>query len=343
MTTHQLLGLHHVTAITSNIETNYSFFTDILGMRLVKKSVNQDDIQTYHTYYADDLGSPGTTMTFFDFPNSPFGTKGTNSITRTSFRVPTDQALLYYLERFNTFQVKHSPIQEQFGKKVLHFWDEDNQAYQLISDELNTGMSPGIPWKKGPVPQEFAIYGLGPIEITVSYLENFLGIMTSLFQFKEIAMEDGAYLLEVGEKGNGAQMILKEDTISPSAQQGYGEVHHVAFRVKKKTDLAYWADKIAGLSLPNSGYVNRFYFESLYVRVGHILIELATDEPGFTVDEPYETLGESLALPPFLETKRDYIEQAVRPFNTKRTESFYESYSTYSPYISYCWLSTNKH
>lgn len=314
----QLLGVHHVTAMTSDVEKNYAFFTDILGMRLVKKTVNQDDIYTYHTYFADDLGSPGTTMTFFDFPNNPKGTKGTNSISRTGFRVPSDAALTYYEQRFNEFNVKQEAISTEFGKKVLRFWDFDDQAYQLISDETNTGVKAGIPWKKGPVPEEFAIYGLGPVEISVSYAADFKGLLENIFNFKTVKQEDDRYLMEVGEGGNGAQVVLVDDTTSPQSQQGFGEVHHVAFRLADRKSLAVWQEIFDNLELANSGYVDRYYFESLYVRVGHILVELATDEPGFMGDEPYETLGEKLSLAPFLENRREYIESVIKPFNTIR-------------------------
>ena len=315
----QLLGLHHVTAMTSDAEKNYKFFTDILGMRLVKKTVNQDDIYTYHTYYADDYGTPGTTMTFFDFPNNPKGSKGTNAVSKSGFRVPSDAALTYYKNRFEEFNVRHEDITESFGTKVMTFWDEDEQAYQLISDEKNAGMKAGTPWKKGPVPEEFAIYGLGRVEVTISYLENFKNLMQQVFGFKEIAREDNRYLMEVGEGGNGAQMILVDDTKSSEGRQGYGEVHHIAFRLAKRESLFVWKELLDRLGLPNSGYVNRYYFESLYVRVGHILVELATDEPGFMEDEPYEILGESLSLPPMLEEKREFIESVIKPFNTKRS------------------------
>lgn len=310
------LGLHHVTAMTSDVEKNYRFFTEILGMRLVKKTVNQDDIQTYHTYYADDKGTPGTTMTFFDFPGNPQGIKGTNSVTRTSFRVPNDRALDYYLTRFAEFKIKHEAITEVFGKKVLRFWDFDNQAYQLISDENNHGMAPGTPWQKGPVSVDYAIYGLGPVEITVNYFDDFLAVFEKVFQFKVVAEEGDHVLLEVGEGGNGAQVILIKDTKQAVGQQGYGEVHHIAFRLAQAESLKVWETLLNMEGFPNSGFVERFYFKSLYVRIGHILVEFATDEPGFTVDEPYETLGESLALPPFLEPNRAYIESQVKPFKT---------------------------
>ncbi|MCD8821316.1 ring-cleaving dioxygenase [Staphylococcus gallinarum] len=318
MTNNQLLGIHHVTAITDDAERNYKFFTDVLGMRLVKKTVNQDDIYTYHTFFADDEGSPGTDMTFFDFPNIPKGKSGTNSITKPSFRVPNDAALSYYEQRFNDFGVKHDGIQTLFGKQVLPFEESDGQHYQLVSDELNSGVAPGKPWQNGPVPTDKAIYGLGPIEITVSYFEDFKKILEQIYGMKTIVEEQNVALLEVGAGGNGGQVILRKDTSSNEAVQGYGEVHHVSFRLKDHEAIAQWEEKYKEVGIGNSGLVDRFYFEALYARIGHILIEVSTDGPGFMGDEPYETLGESLSLPPFLENQRDYIESEIRPFNTKR-------------------------
>ena len=318
MTNNQLLGIHHVTAMTDDAERNYKFFTEILGMRLVKKTVNQDDIYTYHTFFADDEGSPGTDMTFFDFPNVPKGAPGTNSITRASFRVPNDAALEYYEQRFNEFGVQHEGIQELFGTKVLPFEEEDGQSYQLVSDEDNEGVAPGKPWKNGTVPTDKAIYGLGPIEITVSYFDDFKKILEEIYGMKAIIEEENVAILEVGEGGNGGQVILRQDTQGPEARQGYGEVHHVSFRLKDHEAIEQWLEKYKAAGIDNSGLVDRFYFEALYARIGHILIEVSTDGPGFMDDEPYEILGESLALPPFLEEQREYIESEIRPFDTKR-------------------------
>ncbi|WP_077356846.1 ring-cleaving dioxygenase MhqE [Virgibacillus halodenitrificans] len=314
-----LLGIHHVTAMTDDAVRNYKFFTEVLGMRLVKKTVNQDDIHTYHTFFADDAGSPGTDMTFFDFPDVPKGASGTNSISRVGLRVPDDAALEYYLERFKAFEVKNEGIQELFGKKVLPFEEADGQKYQLFSDENNVGVAPGKPWKNGPVPQDKAIYGLGPIQITVSYFDDFKKVLSEVYDMKPILEEDNVTLFNVGEGGNGGQVILRKDETTPS-RQGYGQVHHVSFRVKDHETIKKWEAKYNELGMGHSGNVDRFYFEALYTRVGDILIELSTDGPGFMDDEPYETLGESLALPPFLESKREYIEGQIRPFNTKRSK-----------------------
>lgn len=316
----ELKGLHHITAITSSAEKIYEFFTYVLGLRLVKKTVNQDDIQTYHLYFTDDVGSPGTDMTFFDFPGIPKGVYGTNEISKTSFRVPTDAALEYWVKRFDKYEVKHKGIQEQFGKKTLSFVDFDDQQYQLISDEKNAGVASGTPWQNGPVPLEFAITGLGPIFVRTAYLEYFQEVLEKVFLMKEVSQEGSFHLFEMGEGGNGAQVIVEFNTILPQARQGFGTVHHAAFRVEDRGELDQWQERLSSFKLPNSGFVERYYFGSLYSNVApQILFELATDGPGFMGDEPYETLGEKLSLPPFFEPNREKIEKLVRPINTVRS------------------------
>lgn len=321
-----LIGIHHVTAMTDDVQRNYDFITGILGMRLVKKTVNQDDIQTYHTFYADDRGNAGTDLTFFDFPNTPDFVPGTNSISRTGLRVPNDAALDYYLERFEEFGVKNEGIQELFGRKVLPFEEADGQRYQLFSDENDEGVAPGTPWKNGPVPEDKAIYGLGPIEITVSYFDDFIQLMQVIYGFEVIQKDDTVAVLEIGEGGNGGQMILRKDAESNVEVQGNGTVHHVSFRVADHEAIQAWADKYDKMEIGHSGLVDRFYFEALYTRIGHILIELSTDGPGFIDEqESYDELGSTLALPPFLEPNREYIEGAVRPFDTADTNKKYKN------------------
>lgn len=315
-----LKGIHHVTAITSSAEKNYEFFTYVLGMRLVKKTVNQDDIQTYHLFFADDKGSAGTDMTFFDFPGIPKGRHGTDEIYKTSFRVPNDAALEYWVNRFDRMDVKHQGIQELFGKKVLAFVDFDDQHYQLISDEKNEGVASGTPWQKGPIPLEHAITGLGPIFVRVSNFDYFKEMMEKVLQFTEIGQEGSMHLFEVGEGGNGAQVVVEYNAVLPRAQQGFGTVHHAAFRVEDRSVLDHWIKRLDEFQFHTSGFVDRYFFQSLYARVApQILFEFATDGPGFMGDEPYETLGEKLSLPPFLEPKREQIESMVRPIDTVRS------------------------
>jgi glyoxalase family protein len=316
----ELKGIHHVTAITSSAEKNYEFFTYVLGMRLVKKTVNQDDIQTYHLFFADDKGSAGTDMTFFDFPGIPKGSHGTNEIFKTSFRVPDDAALDYWVKRFDRLEVKHSGIKEQFGKKTLSFVDFDDQQYQLISDEHNEGVASGTPWQNGPVPLEHAITGLGPIFVRIANLDYFKEVLEKVLQFREVNNEGAFHLFEVGEGGNGAQVVVEYNPVLPNAIQGFGTVHHAAFRVEDRNVLEEWIKRMGDFGFQTSGYVNRHFFESLYARVApQILFEFATDGPGFMGDEPYETLGEKLSLPPFLEPQREEIEKMVRPIDTVRS------------------------
>lgn len=316
----ELKGIHHVTAITSSAEKNYEFFTYVLGMRLVKKTVNQDDIQTYHLFFADDKGSAGTDMTFFDFPGIPKGSHGTNEIYKTAFRVPTDEALSYWEKRFDKYEVQHTAITEQFGVKTLSFADFDDQQYMLVSDENNKGVQAGTPWQQGPVPLEFAITGLGPIHIRVGQFDYLKEVLEKAMHMKEIAEEGSLHLFEMGEGGNGAQVIVEHNADLPSGQQGFGTVHHAAFRVADREALNEWISHMQEIGFSTSGYVDRFFFESLYARVAPgLLFEWATDGPGFMGDEPYETLGEKLSLPPFLEPKREQIESMVRPIDTERS------------------------
>ncbi|GCF95895.1 glyoxalase [Enterococcus florum] len=313
----QIRGLHHVTAMTSSAQKNYRFFTDILGLRMIKKTVNQDDIETYHLYFTDDEGAPGTDMTFFDFPGIPKGTKGTNTISRTGFRVPTDASLDYWNERFSILEVEHGEVSERFGKKYLEFRDFDDQLFQLVSDETDHGVAGGTPWKHSNVEKEHAIIGLGPTIVTVSNFDHMKLVLENVLGFKETAEEGTMHQFEIGEGGNGATILVDFRDDLPPAQEGYGNVHHLALRVADDEALHFWIKKINDLEFPNSGFVDRFYFQSEYFMAApNVLFELATDGPGFLQDESYEHAGEILSLPPHLQSKRQEIEDYVRPFDT---------------------------
>lgn len=320
-----LLGVHHVTAMTSSAEKIYDFFTNVLGLRLVKKTVNQDDIQTYHLFFADDVGSPGTDMTFFDFPGSSKAIRGTNEIAKTTFRVPNDQALDYWVKRLNHYNVNHEPITSLFGIKMLEFRDFDDQEYVLISDETDQGVKPGIPWKKGPVPLHVAIYGLGPVFFRVSNKDLMNHVLAHKLTFEKTDEEGRFTRYQTGLGGNGGSVIVEHRDDLPPARQGFGGIHHVAFCVHDETDIQTWIKHLNQLGAVHSGYVDRFYFKSLYTRLyPGILFEFATEGPGFIDDEePYETLGEKLALPPRFRNQRERIEKLVRPIDTKRSDKVY--------------------
>ncbi|HHU24059.1 MAG: VOC family protein [Bacilli bacterium] len=321
-----LLGIHHVTAITSSAEKIYDFYTNVLGMRLVKKTINQDDIHTYHLFFADDEGNPGTDITFFDFSGISQKIEGVNEISRTGFRVTSDEALEYWLKRFKKYQVVHEEVTEMLGKKVLYFEDFDEQKYALFSDETNVGVESGKAWKKGPVPNEYAITGLGPIFLRINNLTAMHKALVDGLEMRKSQVEGNLHLYEMGEGGNGASVILEVVEGTNRGVQGYGAVHHVAFRVKDEQALSYWIKRIGMLGLSNSGHVDRFYFKSLYTRMyPGILFEFATDGPGFIDDEKdYEILGETLALPPKFRHQREYIEKLVRPIDTVRSNKVFE-------------------
>ncbi|QUL55850.1 ring-cleaving dioxygenase [Paenibacillus tritici] len=320
-----LKGLHHVSAITAKAPENYKFYTEVLGLRLIKKTVNQDDVSVYHLFYGDETGNPGTELTFFELPNAGRNRDGNNSISALSLRVPSDEALLFWTQRFTVLGVEHEEITECGGRKTLAFTDHEGQRLILVSDEHNEGMAGGKPWAKSPVPAEYAITGLGPAHLTVETAEHTALILEDLLGFRRkgtypspVAGQPEVIVFETGEGGSGTEIHLEERSDLPQERLGRGGVHHVAFRVDNEEELKQWIERIRTVQLPNSGFVDRFYFRSLYFREPNgILFELATDGPGFATDEEVEHLGESLALPPFLESKRAQIEAHLKPLDTR--------------------------
>lgn len=317
----KLKGIHHVSAITGTAAGNVAFYTKALGMRLVKKTVNQDDTSVYHLFYGDEQGSPGTELTFFEFPNAWRSRPGTSSISVVSLRVPRDAALEYWHHRFVQLGVEHDDIEERAGRRTIAFRDPEGQRLMLVSDEHDTGVAGGRPWARSDVPPEYGIVGLGPVRLTVTRAERTERVLTGLMGYKrkgqypsEKEGQPDIVVYETGEGGSGTEIHLEERSDLPQERHGIGSVHHVAFRVADEEELRAWIGRIDAAGLAHSGYVDRFYFRSLYFRESNgILFELATDGPGFDTDESLETLGESLALPPFLESQRARIEANLKP------------------------------
>lgn len=343
-------GVHHVTAIASSAQHIYDFFTNILGLRLAKLTVNQDDYETYHLYFTEEDGK-GADMTFFDFKDIPQGVHGANNIERASFRVPTDASLDYWADRFTKAHVKHNDIKIKFGQKTLEFEDFDGQQYQLISDSENTGsVSKGKSWQLSNVPAAHGITGLGPVFVKVTDVYSLRLILETVFGFQYSGHENNFHLFEVAQGGNGASLIIEEaDENERYAYQGYGTIHHLALGTSDPETLKYWIDRINAFGLPNSGLVDRFYFSSEYVRVAPgILFEIATFTPGigalemaesglgqvdsyeealitsgFWIDESKEESGKQLSLPPHLfpgdEATKARTAAALRPLDTSDT------------------------
>ncbi len=312
----QLTGIHHLTAISAKPRENLAFYTGLLGMRLVKKTVNQDDVSAYHLFYADGKANPGTDLTFFDFPAAP-ERRGTNSIAATSLRVAGENSLGYWRDRLKQAGAHAGEIAEVDGRLTLPLQDGEGQRLVLVDDG---GVGPASPWQRSAVPAEHQIRGLGPIVLSVRDLARTAYVLTEVMNMRRVrdypAPEAPAqvHVFAMGEGGPAAELHVIEQADLAVAQQGAGGVHHVAFRTPDEQHYHAWTRRLTELRIPNSGEIDRFYFRSLYFREPNgILFEIATDGPGFATDEPMEALGEKLALPPFLEPRRAEIEAGLKP------------------------------
>jgi glyoxalase family protein len=312
-----LTGIHHLTAITADAPQNLAFFTGLLGLRLVKKTVNQDDVSAYHLFYADGLASPGSDVTFFDW-QVPRERRGNRSIARTALRVGSEDSLGWWRIRLADAGVKAKDIAVHDGRATLDFEDPEGQRLALIVDG---GAGESHPWAGSPVPADHQIRGLGPITLSVGDLAPTEAVLTQVMNMRKVrtyphadSPSDTVHVFEMGPGGAAAELHVAVQPNLPRATQGAGGVHHVAFRTPDDAEYDAWADRLTAMRVPFSGKIDRFYFRSLYFREPNgILFEIATDGPGFATDEPLEALGERLALPPFLEPRRAEIEAGLAP------------------------------
>ena len=314
-----LLGFHHLTAVSADIRANVRFYTDTMGMRLVKRSVNQDDVSAYHLFYSDAVGTPGHDLTFFDWSVPP-EQRGTRAVVRTGLRVRGD-ALPYWADRLAARGVAVGEVAERDGRASLAFEDPEGQRLVLV-DDGGTG-DPPTPWDRSPVPPEHQVRGLGPITMSVPALDGTDAVLRSVLGMEPARTyplperpSDTVHAYTMGAGGGPhAELHVAVQPGLPPARQGAGAVHHVAFRIPD-ADYDAWADRLRQRGVPTSGPVDRYYFRSLYFREpGGVLFEIATDGPGFAVDEDPETLGEAVALPPFLEPRRAEILAGLRPID----------------------------
>lgn len=311
----QLEGIHHVTAVTGKASANVAFYTKVLGMRLVKKTVNQDVTSSYHLFYADKVGTAGTDMTFFDWPAVPRHRQGHGDVAATAFMVPRN-SLPWWLNRLAEHRIA-GDIVERNGRSLIPFTDPEGQRLELIEG----GESRATPWERSPVPAGKAIRGLAAVTLTVAALEPTSSVLTKLLGFRragEYAFPDNspgsAVVFDTGSGGLGAEVHVESRPDLPAAEVGIGGVHHVAFRTPDDPGIRAWRETIAGAGIAVTGVIDRYYFRSIYFREpGGVLFEIATDGPGFAQDEELEHLGESLSLPPFLESRRSEIEAQLAP------------------------------
>ena len=311
-----LHGLHHVTAVTADARRNLTFYTRILGLRLVKQTVNQDDVSAYHLFYADDLGQPGTELTFFEWAHVPPARPGAGAVTETALRVLGDAGTLeLWREWFDRHGVTHGAVEPAFiaGRPGLSFEDPEGQRLRLIAEPRTAEAAASAhPWSGSPLPPEASVVGLGAVTLTVRDPGPTARLLTETLGFRANAGHDPT-LFETGAGGPGRQVRLLTSNVP--ATHGGGGVHHVAWSVANVEEQRAWQQHLARHRVPNSGLVDRFYFQSLYFRIpGEILFEIATDGPGFTADgEDPAHLGERLSLPPSLESHRLRIEAGLRP------------------------------
>jgi glyoxalase family protein len=313
MTSLNLSGIHHLTAVTANARGNHAFYTQTLGMRLVKRTVNQDDTSAYHLFYGDQAATPGTDITFFDWA-VPRERHGTHSIVRTALRVHGEAALYYWDARFRQIGVHAGEVKLRDGRLTLDFEDPEGQRLMLVDD--GGAGDPSVPWSKSPVPPEYQIRGLGPITLSVPQLRSTSEILTRVMNLREVREYGDVHVFEMGGGGPHAELHVAVEPKLPVAQPGAGGVHHVAFRTPDVAQYLDWEKRLNEFGVRNSGQVDRYYFRSLYFREPNgILFEIATDGPGFGVDENMETLGEKVALPPFLEPQRSEITANLEPID----------------------------
>lgn len=304
----KILGLHHITAIAGDAQRNYDFYTKTLGLRLVKKTVNFDDPQTYHFYFGDEVGTPGTIITFFPWANVRQGKNGVGMATEIGYSVPKG-SLDFWKARFEKLNVQHGNIGERFGEKHLSFQDPDGLNLNLI--EINSTDD-----RKGrettEISADVAIKGFHTVTLTLNNIKATAEILSEVFGYKQIEQEDSLYRYQTDAVEHAALVDLLE---VPQAQRGInagGTNHHVAFRVKDEKALMEIRERIVARGLHITEKINRDYFFSLYFREpGGVLFEIATDNPGFATDETVENLGSSLQLPDQFKAMRDRIKQGL--------------------------------
>jgi len=299
-------GLHHITALASDAQENVNFYGGILGLRLVKKTINFDAPEVYHLYYGNERGSPGTILTFFPYPGIPQGRKGKGQLTVTSFSI-SEKAVDYWIQRLDKFKIKHAKPEQRFDELVIYFEDRDGLGLELAANKQDE--RPGF--THGNIPLEFAIKGFYGMTLSEECYERTAGLLTGQMDHALLAEKGNRFRYAATSKpGNFVDILCNPDTLKGLA--GYGTIHHVAFATADDaTQLAARA-KLVKFGLDVTPVLDREYFHSIYFREpGGVLFEIATLPPGFAIDEPLEHLGESLKLPPWQEQNRGSIEKIL--------------------------------
>lgn len=301
-------GIHHVTAIATEPQRNADFYVTVLGLRMVKRTVNFDAPDTYHLYYGDETGAPGTILTFFPWPGAPRGRRGTGQATTTSFSVP-EGSLGWWKQRLDGLAAPVAWASSRAGEDALAVHDPDGLLIELVA---HPEADPRPPWEGGPVPPEHAVRGLHSVTLTEAGYEHTAELLVDTLGFALVEESADRFRFAAGAGGPGA---LVDVVCRPEAEKGQvaaGTVHHVAWRVADDVQQHSWRDTLVDRGLNVTPIIDRQYFHSIYFHEpGGVLLEIATDPPGFAIDEPLLELGRALRLPPWLEPHRADIERAL--------------------------------
>ncbi len=304
-------GLHHVTAIASDPQRTLDFYAGLLGLRFVKRTVNFDDPASYHFYFGDARGTPGTILTFFLWPGARRGIRGTGQIEATAFAIPPNSAG-YWLDRFKEHHVPAEKISARFGEEVIRIVDPDGLLIELIASISATGFEP---WSDGAVPLEHSLRGFHGVSVSLEGYEQTAKLLTQTFGYQLVEQSSNRFRFVVmGKSGPGRIVDLLCMPDGSTGRVAAGSVHHIAFRARDDEEQLAWRQRLVDLGYNVTPVIDRTYFHSIYFReLGGVLFEIATDPPGFTLDESLKELGENLRLPPWLEPSRSEIEKILPP------------------------------
>jgi glyoxalase family protein len=306
----QITGIHHVTCIAGDPQENLEFYTGVLGMRLVKKSVNQDVPDTYHLFYADAEGHPGADLTFFPWPQMPKVQRGVGLAMEVSLAVP-EGTLGYWSGRLKEHGVTAGAIETRHGERALSLSDPHGLEIALVE---TADVREFTPWNRGPVPVDKQILGLHAVRLWERELSHIAAFLTTALGFRSLGEENGWHRFAVAKGGSGAHLDIRLLPEEKRGAWGVGAIHHVAWRVPDEAAELAMQARVAAAKRRPTEVIDRFWFKSVYfLEPGGVLFEIATDGPGFTADEDLETLGEKLALPPWLEPSREEIEESLPP------------------------------
>ncbi|MEX2190438.1 MAG: ring-cleaving dioxygenase [Bacteroidota bacterium] len=313
---HHLFGIHHITALASDPLANIAFYTRVLGLRLVKKTVNFDSPDVYHLYYGDESGRPGTLLTFFPFLNAIRGKRGSGEVAAIAYHVPRG-SLDFWIRHLSRNGVVFQGPEERFGETIIMFPDPDGLMLELIFDDH---VDAAIPWKNGAVPPEHALRSFHGATLWLRDAGPTDNLLTATMGFQRGPEQPGRIRYFAGEESDRSAVdVVVRNDVGPGRQSA-GSVHHIAWRVGTDEAQAEWRQTLAGLGLDVTEIVNRVYFRSVYFREpGRILFEIATDLPGMSVDENQNELGTGLQLPPWFEHNREAIERVLPALETKHT------------------------